>query len=48
MIPILFGFLPQLLTNSIWKHRHTALMAISIVGEGCHKYLKPNLNEIIK
>jgi hypothetical protein len=48
MIPILFAAIPMLLTNSDWKHRHTGLMAISIVGEGCSKYLVQNLEEIVK
>lgn len=48
IVPILFGMLTQLLSNSDWKHRHAALMAISVVGEGCHKYLISNLKQIIE
>eukprot|EP01119_Soliformovum_irregulare_P006133 TRINITY_DN1791_c0_g1_i1.p1 TRINITY_DN1791_c0_g1~~TRINITY_DN1791_c0_g1_i1.p1 ORF type:complete len:1082 (-),score=281.10 TRINITY_DN1791_c0_g1_i1:40-3285(-) len=48
LVPILFGLLPQLMRDQNWKHRHTALMAISIIGEGCNKQLAPGLAEIIK
>lgn len=47
MVPFLFNLLSQLLKNSDWKHRHAALMAISVVGEGCHKVLVNNLEQII-
>ena len=48
LVPVLFGLIPALFSNADWKHRHTALMSISIVGEGCHENLLPNLTEIIK
>lgn len=48
MVPVLFGMLSQLLTNSDWKHRHAALMAISVVGEGCNKYLTPHLKQVLE
>jgi len=48
LVPILFGLLPQLMRDPDWRHRHTALMAISIIGEGCNKQLAPNLGEIVK
>jgi hypothetical protein len=48
LVPVLFAIIPSLFSNTDWKHRHTALMSISIVGEGCSKYLLPNLTEIVK
>jgi len=37
LVPLLFSAVPTLMGASDWKHRHTALLAISIVGEGCKK-----------
>ncbi len=46
--PVLFELLPALLSNPDWKHRHTGLMAISLVGEGCERFLTPYLGEVIR
>lgn len=49
IVPVLFSnLLPKLMSHQDWKHKHAALMAISVVGEGCNKYLSPNLSEIVK
>jgi len=48
IVPIVFGIIPSLMGENSWKHRHTALMAISIMGEGCNKYLFTNLEPIVK
>jgi len=48
LVPVLFSLVPQLLNNPDWRHRHTALMSLSIIGEGCEKYLTSNLPEIVK
>lgn len=40
--------IPKLLQASEWKHRHTGLTAISLVGEGCHNFLLPHLENVIK
>lgn len=48
LVPMLFGAIPQLMQSTDWKHRHTALMAISIMGEGCNKYIKPHIAEVVK
>eukprot|EP01118_Nematostelium_gracile_P003268 TRINITY_DN1371_c0_g1_i5.p1 TRINITY_DN1371_c0_g1~~TRINITY_DN1371_c0_g1_i5.p1 ORF type:complete len:1087 (+),score=330.68 TRINITY_DN1371_c0_g1_i5:98-3358(+) len=48
VIPILFGFLPSLMSHPDWKYRHTALLSISIVGEGCRATMETNLAEIVK
>lgn len=48
MVPALFSLLPSMLSNSDWRYRHTGLMSLSIIGEGCHKLLNPNLPDVIK
>eukprot|EP01103_Thecamoeba_quadrilineata_P011595 TRINITY_DN279_c0_g1_i1.p1 TRINITY_DN279_c0_g1~~TRINITY_DN279_c0_g1_i1.p1 ORF type:complete len:1093 (+),score=229.45 TRINITY_DN279_c0_g1_i1:45-3323(+) len=47
LAPILFNTLPQLLSNEDWRQRYAALMAISVVGEGCVKYLTPYLDKVL-
>ncbi|KAL6068524.1 Importin-5 [Balamuthia mandrillaris] len=47
LTPILFNLIPSLLSHEDWKHRHTGLMAISLVGEGCSRFLKPHLGEVL-
>ena len=37
VLPHIIQSLPAMLSNPDWKYRHAALMAISAVGEGCHK-----------
>ena len=48
LVPILFSIIPTLLSAEDWKQRRAALMAISIVGEGCIQVLTPNLDTIMK
>lgn len=48
LVPFLFQILPGLMSHADWQHRHTALMCISIAGEGCHKQLLPHLESIIR
>ena len=31
-----------------WRYRHAGLMAISAVGEGCHKYMEEMLGRIVE
>jgi len=45
--PVLFNLIPSLFKSDNWKQRHTALMAISLVGEGCDRYLRPHLQNVI-
>lgn len=47
MVPVLFSLMPSMLSHNDWRYRHTGLISISIIGEGCHKVLQPNLGEII-
>jgi hypothetical protein len=48
LVPELFNIIPSLLANtSDWKHRHCGLMAISLIGEGCSKFLVPHLPNVV-
>eukprot|EP01090_Pellita_catalonica_P016710 TRINITY_DN4861_c0_g1_i1.p1 TRINITY_DN4861_c0_g1~~TRINITY_DN4861_c0_g1_i1.p1 ORF type:complete len:1108 (-),score=211.60 TRINITY_DN4861_c0_g1_i1:685-3954(-) len=47
IVPPLFKLIDVLLKNSDWKHRHTGLMALSLVAEGCSDYLMPHLPDIV-
>jgi len=48
LIPVLFKNVGELLQNSDWKHRHTGLMSMALVAEGCHVYLEPHLNDLVQ
>lgn len=39
VLPHIIQSLPTMLSNTDWRYRHAALMAVSAVGEGCHKVL---------
>lgn len=41
------GNLKYLILSADWKQRHAALMAISAVGEGCHKHMEAILHQIL-
>ncbi|CAK9814312.1 Ipo5 [Anthophora quadrimaculata] len=47
MLPQIVQNIPSMLNNSDWKYRHAALMAISAVGEGCHKQMEAILPQIM-
>uniref|UniRef100_A0A6M2DRC2 Putative karyopherin importin beta 3 n=1 Tax=Xenopsylla cheopis TaxID=163159 RepID=A0A6M2DRC2_XENCH len=47
MLPLVIQNIPSMLSHSDWKQRHAALMAISAVGEGCHKQMESMLDEIM-
>lgn len=47
MLPHILSNVSSMLANPNWKYRHAALMAISAVGEGCHKQMLPMLPEIL-
>nr|CAG4640621.1 EOG090X00U8 [Eulimnadia texana] len=47
ILPHVVQNIPMLLSNPDWRFRHAALMAISAVGEGCHKEMEPMLNQIM-
>lgn len=47
MLPLVIQNIPPMLSHADWKQRHAALMAISAVGEGCHKQMESMLDEIM-
>jgi len=48
MLPHIIQNIPPMLNNPDWKYRHSALMAISAVGEGCHKQMEAMLPQIME
>lgn len=47
VLPHILSNVPRMLDSADWRHRHAALMAISSVGEGCHKQMEGMLEEIV-
>lgn len=47
MLPVIVENIPTMLANPDWRYRHAALMAISAVGEGCHKQMEAMLPQIM-
>ncbi|XP_011500552.1 PREDICTED: importin-5 isoform X2 [Ceratosolen solmsi marchali] len=47
MLPQIVQNIPSMLSSADWKYRHAALMAISAVGEGCHKQMEAILPQIM-
>ncbi|XP_071539871.1 importin-5 [Panulirus ornatus] len=47
VLPHINATLSQMLQSDNWKCRHAALMAISAVGEGCHKQMEGMLPQIM-
>ncbi|SPP83609.1 importin-5 [Drosophila guanche] len=47
ILPQVMSSLPAMLSHSDWKHRFAALMAISSIGEGCHKQMEAILDEVM-
>ncbi|KAJ3361562.1 hypothetical protein GGF32_007166 [Allomyces javanicus] len=45
--PVAFTIIPQMLAAQEWQQRHAALMAISAIGEGCHKVLNKDLGKVV-
>lgn len=48
ILPHIVSNIPNMLSNSDWKYRHAALMAISAAGEGCHKQMESMLDNIVQ
>jgi hypothetical protein len=40
--------LPAMFKSGDWKHRHTALMAVSVVAEGCYKEMVKVLDQVVE
>ncbi|KAI9303801.1 armadillo-type protein [Cunninghamella echinulata] len=43
VVPIAFQYIPQMIQSTEWQQRRAALMAISSIGEGSVKIMKPEL-----
>ncbi|KAI7854692.1 armadillo-type protein, partial [Circinella umbellata] len=48
VVPVAFQYIPQMLQSAEWQQRRASLMAISSIGEGCVKVMKPELANIIQ
>ncbi|PIA13281.1 ARM repeat-containing protein [Coemansia reversa NRRL 1564] len=48
LLPVAFGFIPQMLESDKWEQRHAALMAISSIGEGCYKLMHGELGRVVQ
>lgn len=47
VLPHVMNALPAMLGHSDWKQRYAALMAISAIGEGCHKQMEAMLEQVM-
>ncbi|XP_067614434.1 importin-5 [Eurosta solidaginis] len=47
VLPHVMNALPNMLGHTDWKQRYAALMAISAIGEGCHKQMETMLDQIM-
>lgn len=47
ILPLVIHHIPRMLGNPDWKQRHAALMALSSIGEGCHKDMEDMLPQIM-
>ncbi|XP_075146226.1 karyopherin beta 3 [Haematobia irritans] len=47
VLPHVMNALPAMLSHSDWKQRYAALMAISAIGEGCHKQMEAMLEQVM-
>lgn len=48
VLPHVMAALPAMLGHADWKQRYAALMAISAIGEGCHKQMETMLDQIMQ
>jgi hypothetical protein len=48
VVPIVFQHIPAMVQSNDWRHRFTALMTISLIGEGACNVLKPYLKSIVE
>lgn len=47
VLPHVMNALPGMLSHADWKQRFAALMAISAIGEGCHKQMEAILDQVM-
>lgn len=49
LMPILIAHIPRMLGNQAqWKERYAALISLSLIAEGSHKFLTPNLPQLLQ
>lgn len=48
MLPIVFNFVPNMLSSQEWQHRYAGLLCISAIAEGCVKLLEKEIVKVIK
>lgn len=48
VLPHIISTLPSMLLQEDWKQRYAALMAISAIGEGCHKQMESVLDDVMR
>eukprot|EP01130_Rhizamoeba_saxonica_P013734 TRINITY_DN589_c0_g2_i1.p1 TRINITY_DN589_c0_g2~~TRINITY_DN589_c0_g2_i1.p1 ORF type:complete len:1097 (-),score=272.59 TRINITY_DN589_c0_g2_i1:62-3352(-) len=47
IVPVVSGHIGSFLNHEDWKYRHTGLMALSMIAEGCRDMLLPSLGNLI-
>lgn len=47
VLPHIINTIPTMLRHNDWQQRHAALMAISAIGEGCHKQMEAMLDDVM-
>lgn len=48
VLPHIISTLPAMLMHEDWKQRYAALMAVSAIGEGCHKQMEAMLDDVMR
>lgn len=48
VLPATFTWLPGMMISSNWKERHSALMAISAISEGCRELMLNELDKVLE
>jgi len=47
VLPPTFTWLPRMMSSSVWRDRHAALMAISAISEGCRDLMVGELDKVL-
>lgn len=48
VVPILFGYIQELIKDAHWTKRYVAIMAISISAEGCLNFLLSHMDDVVR
>lgn len=48
VLPHIISTIPGMLLHVDWKQRYAALMAVSAIGEGCHKQMEAMLDDVMR